>query len=95
MGFTRKTSSGKSLSLYDNDPGSSDICRSAGTAPINKQGQVTDKTGDVQNWPFTPSQPGELVDPQQLGKTPRVLSPTPSTTGRDGSHQATHSPTLG
>lgn len=83
MTFNRKSSLGKSLGLYDNDPGSADICRSAGTAPINKQGQVTDKSGKEINWPFSPATPGEMLNPKQIGKTPRVLGTSPRASGQN------------
>lgn len=72
MAFSKKNSSGKSLGLYANDPGSSDPQHSAGVSPVNSQGQVTDKTGKVMDWPFNPGATANATNPLK-----NVARPTP------------------
>lgn len=90
MAFKRKSSNGASLSFGLDAPvaGRQD---NAGNSPVNSKGQVTDKAGQIINWPYNPASPDEAVNPRPNPKVP----PSLDMNGRSSTGSNKVSPTLG
>lgn len=56
-------------------------CYSSGVSPVNSKGQVTNKTGTVQNWPYQRFTVDNELNPKSNQAKPDILSQTPQTYG--------------
>lgn len=65
----------------DVDLSSPDYCYSSGLNPVNSQGQVTNKTGKVMNWPSQKFTVDNELNPRSNEARPEPLSTTPQTYG--------------
>jgi hypothetical protein len=91
MSFQRKGApSAKSLDFGIEAPVPG-VQTNAGNSPVNSKGQVTDKSGQEVNWPYSPATPDEVVNPRSNPKMPPYLDPN----GRASTGSNKRSPTLG
>lgn len=94
MGFVKKGApSAKSLNdpvgtaqaTQSGNPGvdmsNPEFCYSSGMAPINSAGQVTDKQGLVQDWPYQRFTTDNELNPRSNQGKPDQLSSTPQAFG--------------
>ena len=84
MAFQKKGApSAKSLDWPQNaDPGQKgDYAHASGTNPVNSSGQVTDKMGQVQNWPYQRFTTDNELNPRSNQGKPDQLSTTPQAYG--------------
>jgi len=75
--------SAKSLDFHiTNDPGQKgDFAHASGTSFVNSKGQVTNKTGQAQNWPYQRSTVDNELNPRSNQAKPDQLSKTPQAFG--------------
>jgi hypothetical protein len=81
MAFKRKGApSAKSLDLGSGAPYAGDQ-NCPGNSPVNKSGQVTDKQGQVQNWPYQRHTVDNELNPRSNQGKPDQLSENPQAYG--------------
>jgi hypothetical protein len=75
--------SAKSLDFtWKQDKGQSgDFAHASGQSFVNSKGQVTNKTGQVQNWPYQRFTVDNELNPRSNSGKPSQLSETPQTYG--------------